>query len=122
MRMPTSSSYKAGVVMGYTECEECIAKAVSAADLSDVEDCNLQFNIIGGDSGVFYLDIRDGAAVLRDGDVKEEYRVKYIFTPAVLSRIMNRVVDPIYAYTTGKFKMLGDVALGRQVLLLLTKA
>lgn len=107
--------------MNYSECKKCIADAASVARFDDIDDCSLQFNIIGGDSGCFYLEVSDGAATVRTGDDGEDYKVKYVFTSAALAKIMNRIVDPIYAYTTGKFKMMGDVALGRQVLQILTR-
>lgn len=105
--------------MNYAECKARIADAALESGFDGIDDCSLQFNIIGGDSGCFYLDISGGIAEVRDGDECEAYKVKYIFTSAALAKIMNRIVDPIYAYTTGKFKMLGDVALGRQVLQIL---
>lgn len=107
--------------MNYEECKACIAKAALKSVFAGIDDCSVQFNIIGSDSGCFYLDINGGGARVRDGEEGEAYKVKYIFTSAALTKIMNRILDPIYAYTTGKFKMLGDVALGRQVLQILTE-
>ena len=102
--------------MTYKECVECIDSVLSSLELADIDDCCLQFNVIGNDSGVFYIDIRDHVAGVRyteDG----EYNVKYVFTTPVFSRLLSKVVDPIYAYTTGKFKMMGDVPLGRRILI-----
>lgn len=102
--------------MTYSECAQYIDGILNLIDWEDTEDCSLQFNMIGADSGVFYIDIRDHAAGVRyteDG----EYNVKYVFTAPVFSRLLRKVVDPIYAYTTGKFKIMGDVPLGRRILI-----
>lgn len=107
--------------MTYSECTDHIDGILGKIDWSDTEDCILQFNIIGSDNGVFYLNIRDQEADInklgsRERNDIDTYNVKIIATAPVLSRLLRRVVDPIYAYTTGKFKMMGDVALGRKIL------
>ena len=107
--------------MTYIECVERISSILTLLELEDIEDCSLQFNVIGKDSGVFYIDIRDHIAdIVVDDD--GEYNVKYVFTAPVLSRLLEKVVDPIYAYTTGKYKMMGDVYLGRCILVRLCEA
>ena len=107
--------------MTYKECVECIDGVLSSLELADIGDCCLQFNVIGNDSGVFYIDIRDPVARLTE-DSDREYKVKYVFTVPVLSRLLRRVVDPMYAYTTSKYKMMGDVSLGRCILVKLCEA
>lgn len=106
--------------MTYSECTDRITSVLGRADFEDIDDCSLQFNIIGIDSGVFYIDIRDHIASL-SCEEKKGYKVKYVITLPVLARILDKTVDPVYAYTTGKFKMMGDVALGRHVLAKITK-
>ena len=112
--------------MTYSECADHIGCILGKIDWSDAEDCSLQFNIIGSDNGVFYIIIRDHEAdikVIGSGESGETdkcgntYNVKIVVTAPVLSRLLMRVIDPIYAYTTGKFKMMGEVALGRKVLI-----
>lgn len=112
--------------MTYSECTNHIGGILGKIDWSDTEDCILQFNIIGSDNGVFYISIRDQEADIKtfcsgesnDADTYyDTYNVKIVATAPVLSRLLRKIVDPIYAYTTGKFKMMGDVALGRKVLI-----
>ena len=107
--------------MTYSECAQYIDGILNLVDWEDTEDCSLQFNLIGADSGVFYIDIRDHVARLTE-DSDREYKVKYVFTVPVLSRLLRRVVDPMYAYTTSKYKMMGDVSLGRCILVKLCEA
>lgn len=107
--------------MTYIECVERISSILTSLKLEDIEDCGLQFNVIGKDRGVFYIVIRDHSAdIIVDED--REYKVKYVFTAPVLSRLLEKAVDPIYAYTTGKYKMIGDVSLGRCILVKLCEA
>ncbi len=107
--------------MTYSECADHIGGILGKIDWSDTEDCSLQFNIIGSDNGEFYIIIRDHVARLTE-DSDREYKVKYVFTVPVLSRLLRRVVDPMYAYTTSKYKMMGDVSLGRCILVKLCEA
>lgn len=107
--------------MTYQECVNYIDGILDSIRFEDIKDCCLQFNIIGRDNGVFYIEIRDHiASIVTDGD--RTYNVKYIFTASVFSRLLKKIVDPIYAYTTGKFKLLGDVSLGRCILIKLCEA
>ena len=124
--------------MTYSECADHIGGILGKIDWIDVEDCSLQFNIIGSDDGVFYIIIRDHKADIKVIDSGENcetdkyqdtyentcentyghtYNVKIVVTAPVLSRLLMKVIDPIYAYTTGKFKMMGEIALGRKVLI-----
>lgn len=120
--------------MTYSECADHIGGILGKIDWNDVGDCSLQFNIIGSDNGGFYIIIRDHEADIKVigsgkngetdkyGDSYENtyghtYNVKIVVTAPVLSRLLMKVIDPIYAYTTGKFKMMGEVALGRKVLI-----
>ena len=107
--------------MTYSECIDYIKSVLNSVDFQDVCDCNLQFNIIGKDSGVFYIEVRDHVPSLYTVECNK-YQDKYVFTLPAFIRIIDKTVDPVYAYTTGKFKMMGDVALGRQVLTKLAKA
>ena len=108
--------------MTYSECADHIGGILGKIDWSDTEDCSLQFNIIGSDNGGFYIIIRDHEAdikVIGSGESGETdkygdsyentyghtYNVKIVVTAPVLSRLLMKVIDPIYAYTTGKFKM-----------------
>lgn len=101
--------------MTYSGCREYIGGLLGKADFSDVDDCLLQLHVIGADGGTFYIDIKNHEATLSD-EADGKYAVKYVFTPTVLSRLLQRVIDPVYGYAAGKYKMMGDVKLGRQVL------
>lgn len=107
--------------MTYSECIDYISGILGSIDWSDMSDSVLQFNIIGSDNGVFYIDIRDHKADIILDDQKTQitagtYNVKIVITLPVLSRILRKVVDPLYAFTTGKYQMMGDVPAGRKVL------
>lgn len=99
--------------------EECI---IRFEDLSErvrpdniPDGACIQFKIIGRDSGKFYLNVRNNTLEMVKGECKER-NVVCIFTLAALEKVLDGVLDPIYAYTTGKFNMLGDIAIGRNLL------
>ncbi len=98
--------------------EECMERFNIIADnvsIPDIEDSYIQFNIIGKEATSFYIHIKEGTIHIYNGEYKER-NVQLIFTLPALARILDGVVDPIYAYATGKYKMKGDINLGRQFL------
>jgi putative sterol carrier protein len=102
--------------MTYAECVKRFEDIADRVVLENIpSEYYVQINIIGKDSGKFYLHIVQGQIQVLQGEYKER-DVLWIFTPAVLERILDGVIDPIYAYTTGKFNMLGDVRNGRSIL------
>lgn len=97
------------------ECMQYIDSLISTYDFDEFDDCGFQFNVLGKEGGMFYLAIEDHKAILEEKP--HEYNVRYNFTPAVLSKILDGKLDPIYAFTTGKFTMVGDIVLGRKLLI-----
>lgn len=99
--------------------EDCISRfeELSAGMRPDniADGSHIQFKIIGNDGGYFYLAAEEGQLKLYNGECKER-DVMLIFTSATLEKVMDGAVDPIYAYATGKYNMLGDTSLGRTLL------
>lgn len=108
--------------MSFEECLATFHKFESELTFEDLPDhtCG-QIQLIGKDRGSFYFIIENGKMTVYSGEYKTR-QILYIFTPTMLERILNGVIDPVYAYTTGKFQMLGDLALGRTVLTKFAKA
>lgn len=102
--------------MSFEDYFNTFMKLSSEVSFEDIPDhIFVQINLIGKDSGSFYLSIEEGKMSVHSGEYKAR-QVLYIFTPTLLGRILDGIMDPVYAYTTGKFQMLGDVALGRAIL------
>lgn len=103
--------------------DECLGRFVDISDKINLEDINtayIQINIIGKDSGCFYLHIENNGMEVCRGEYKDR-NVQWIFTLPTFARILDGMIDPIYAYTTGKFKMMGDINLGRTLLTRISK-
>lgn len=103
--------------------DECLARFVDISDkinLEDISTAYIQINIIGKDSGCFYLHIENNRMEVCRGEYRDR-DVQWIFTLPAFARILDGIIDPIYAYTTGKFKMMGDVNLGRTLLTRISK-
>lgn len=108
--------------MSFEDFFNTFTKISSEITFEDIPDKTcLQLNLVGKDSGSFYMMIEQGKMTIHSGEYKAR-QVLYIFTPALLGRILNGVMDPVYAYTTGRFQMLGDIALGRMLLTRIVKA
>lgn len=107
--------------MTFSECLDYFNELSECKSFDDIKDDSyFQFNIIGKDEGVFYLHISDKRMIVTCGEYRKK-DVQYIATLASLDRILNGLVEPIYAYTTGKIKIHGDVSLGRTFLSVISK-
>lgn len=101
--------------MTFDECFERFVDISEKINLDDIDTAYIQINIIGKDSGCFYLHIDKNKMEVCRGEYKDR-NVQWIFTLPAFARILDGIMDPIYAYTTGKFKMMGDINLGRTLL------
>lgn len=107
--------------MSFEEFLDTFTELSSELTFQDIPDQTyFQINLIGKEGGKFYLLIDQEKMTVHLGEYKAR-QVLCIFTPTLLGRILNGIMDPVYAYTTGKFQMLGDVALGRAILTKLAK-
>jgi putative sterol carrier protein len=107
--------------MTFEECIGRFGKIAACTTIEGVDDAYIQVDIVGRDSNKFYIHIKNGVMdEVTIGEYKER-DVLWIVNLGMLEKIINGVMDPIYAYTTGKFNMKGDVALGRKVLTCIRK-
>lgn len=106
--------------MTFDECVNRFREIAADRTFSDIADSYIQVNIIGRESGKFYLHFRDGIMHIVTGEYRERNTL-WIVNLGILSKIMDGILDPIYAYTTGKFNMMGDISLGRKILVDISK-
>jgi putative sterol carrier protein len=107
--------------MTFDECIGRFKDIATCTTIDGIEDAYIQVDIIGRESNKFYIHIRGG---IMDEVTVGEYKNRdalWIVNIGMLEKIINGVMDPIYAYTTGKFNMKGDVALGRKFLTCIRK-
>lgn len=79
------------------------------ADISDIhEHLAYQFNITGEAGGIFYVEAKDGVLSV---EPYEYYDRDAMFTasPEVFSKIAEGRLDPIFAFTTQKLKVEGNI-------------
>ena len=79
------------------------------ADVSDItEHLAYQFNITGEAEGIFYVEVKDGQLSV---EPYEYYDRSAMFTsdPNTLMKIAAGKVDPVWAFTTGKLKVEGNI-------------
>ena len=102
--------------MTYRECLDYFHELSVHRNIDGLQDDTyFQFDVIGRDSGHFYIHLKDGTFEVISGEYKQR-NVQFIVTISSLERVINGVMDPIYAYATGKLNIAGDVSSGRNFL------
>lgn len=95
--------------MTYEEIFKTIKDKFSGADVSGItEHLAFQFNITGEGSGAFYAEVKDGQLFV---EPYEYYDRDALFTCSaeILLKIVNRKLDPVFAFTIGKLKVDGSI-------------
>lgn len=95
--------------MTYEELVQEAKKIYEPADASSFkEHVAYQFNIKGEAEGAFYLEVSDGKVHV---EPYEYFDRDVLFTTTVetLMKIGNGKLDPVFAYTTGKLKVEGNI-------------
>lgn len=96
--------------MTYQEMFQEIQDKFAGADVSDIrEHLAYQFNISDPEAGgAFYVEVKDGELHI---EPYEYYDRDALFTcaPDVLAKIADGELDPIWAVTTGKLKVEGNI-------------
>ena len=101
--------------MTYEELVRQMRENAEAADVSKIQGhVAFQFNIEGEAAGAFYLEIKDGKAVVEPYEYYDR-DVLIRCTAETLLKIMDGGLDPVMAYTLKKLKVEGD--LGKALLL-----
>ena len=101
--------------MTYEELVKQVKEIAEGADVSSVKDhVAFQFNIQGEASGAFYLDIKDGKAVVEPYEYYDR-DVLITCTAETLLKMVTGKLDPVFAYTVKKIRVEGD--LGKALLL-----
>lgn len=68
----------------------------------------IQINLVGKNlEGIFYIEAKDGRVNVEPYDYHDNRAVVTV-APTNLLKIMDRKLDPVLAYTTGKVRVDGD--------------
>ena len=91
--------------------DEIMAKVKAMAakvDASGTVFLAVQVNLTGKESGVFYVEVKNGKVSAEPYDYHDR-SCAITIEPANFVKLMDGKLDPVIAYTTGKLKVEGDL-------------
>ncbi len=91
--------------------DEIMAKVKAMAakvDASGTDFLAVQVNLTGKESGVFYVEVKNGKVSAEPYDYHDR-SCAITIEPANFVKLMDGKLDPVIAYTTGKLKVEGDL-------------
>ena len=95
--------------MTYEEFFAEVKEQFQKADISHVtEHLAYQFNITGEAEGIFYVEVKDGKLYVEPYEYYDR-DARFICAPDVLVKIAEGEMDPVWAFTTQKLKVEGNI-------------
>ena len=96
--------------MTYSEYFASVKKEFDGADVSDIQEhLAYQFNVIGDKgAGIFYVEVKDGKLYIEPYEYYDRDAM-FIATADTFTAIMNGELDPVWAFTTQKLKVEGNI-------------
>ena len=83
--------------MTYRECLDYFNEISLHKNIDGLQDDTyFQFDVIGRDNGHFYIHLKDGKTEVVSGEYKQR-NVQFIVTISSLEKVINGIMDPIYA-------------------------
>ena len=93
------------------EFEELLAKVRKMAEGKDVSGTDflaVQVNITGDNSGVFYVEVKDGKVSIEPYEYNDR-NCDITMSMDNLNKLIDGKLDPVMAFTLGKLKVGGDI-------------
>lgn len=94
--------------MTFDEIMAKVKKTAAKIDASGTDFLAVQVNLTGKDSGVFYVEVKNGKVSAEPYDYHDR-SCAITIEPANFAKLMDGKLDPVIAYTTGKLKVEGDL-------------
>ena len=94
--------------MTFNEIVEKTRERAKTADISGVDFLAVQINLTGPDGGVFYLEAKNGNVSVEPYEYIDR-SCAITLEPANFLKLAEGKLDPVFAYTTGKLKVDGDL-------------
>ena len=94
--------------MTHEELVTTVREKLSHANVAGMPFIAIQVNITGKDSGVFYIEIKDGRVSVEPYEYNDRSCALTI-EQANFLKLINGKLDPVAAYTIGKLKVDGDL-------------
>lgn len=95
-------------IMTFEELVENVRSKMDSANLAGAPFIAVQVNITGKNSGVFYIEVKDGKASIEPYEYNDR-SCAFTIDQANFLKLIDGKLDPVIAYTTGKLKVEGDL-------------
>ena len=94
--------------MKFNELVEKVRERAQGVDVSSVDFLAVQINITGKESGVFYVEVKDHKISVEPYEYNDRNCALTISLNDFV-KLADGKLDPVFAFTTGKLKVDGDV-------------
>ena len=94
--------------MTFEELLTKIRKMSERIDVSSVNFLAVQITITGENAGVFYVEIKNGRINIEPYEYNDR-NCEIIMSMENFNKLIDKHLDPVLAFTTGKLKVNGDV-------------
>ena len=94
--------------MKFNELVEKVRERAQGVDVSGVDFLAVQINITGKESGVFYVEVKDHKISVEPYEYNDRNCALTISLNDFV-KLADGKLDPVFAFTTGKLKVDGDV-------------
>ena len=95
--------------MTYSEYFASVKTKFMGADVSNItEHLAYQFNVLGEETGIFYVEIKDGKLFIEPYEYFDRDAM-FTATADVFNQIMDGKLDPVLAFTLQKLKVEGNI-------------
>ncbi|MCR4740358.1 MAG: SCP2 sterol-binding domain-containing protein [Lachnospiraceae bacterium] len=94
--------------MTFEELVKKVRTMTERVDVSGQDFLAVQVNITGKDSGVFYVEVKDHKINVEPYDYHDR-NCAITMNLTDFNKMIDGKLDPVFAFTTGKLKVEGDV-------------
>ena len=99
---------KGGFNMTFDKLVEKVRSMASKVDATGRDFLAVQINITGKDSGVFYVEVKDGRINVEPYEYNDR-QCAITMSLTDYNKLLDGKLDPVMAFTTGKLKIEGDI-------------
>jgi len=102
--------------MALTEVKQILEKFERDFDPAAAEGVNavLQYHISGDGGGDWKIEIKDGTCIIEEG-VHDSPTVEFKMAGKTWLGLVNKTLNPMMAFTTGRIRIKGDMTLAQLV-------
>ena len=94
--------------MKFDELLEKVRGLAAKADVSSSDFLAIQVNITGDEGGTFYVEVKDHKINIEPYEYNDR-QCAITMNMNNFNKLLDGKLDPVFAFTTGKLKVAGDV-------------